>query len=112
MVSNLGGVDDAKTPIGWMAVSITVLVLSGERDFSASGNELRPNFLFIFTDDQPQSCLGNEHIQTPNLDRLAKEGVLFTNAFVTTAICCSNRACILTGQYMRRHGIEDFVTPL
>lgn len=99
----------------WMAVSISVLVLSGERAYSAAGNEQRPNFLFIFTDDQPQSCLGcmgNEHIQTPNLDRLAKEGVLFTNAFVTTSICCSNRACILTGQYMRRHGIEDFVTPL
>ncbi len=75
----------------------------------------RPNILFLFTDDQPQSCLGcigNEHIQTPNLDRLAAEGVLFTNAFVTTAICCSNRACILTGQYMRRHGIQDFRTSL
>ena len=48
-------------------------------------------------------CMGNEHIQTPNMDRLAADGVLFTNAFVTTAICCSNRACILTGQHMRRH---------
>ena len=74
-----------------------------------------PNILFLFTDDQPQSCLGclgNEHIQTPNLDRLADEGRLFTNAFVTTAICCSSRASILTGQHMRRHGIEDFQTPL
>jgi len=75
----------------------------------------RPNILFIFTDDQPQICMGamgNTHIQTPNMDRLAAEGVLFTNAFVTTAICCSNRACILTGQHMRRHGILDFQTPL
>jgi arylsulfatase A-like enzyme len=71
--------------------------------------------LFIFADDQPQvcvGCMGNAHIQTPNLDQLARDGVLFTNAFVTTAICCSNRACILTGQHMRRHGIEDFATPL
>jgi arylsulfatase A-like enzyme len=75
----------------------------------------RPNILFIFTDDQPQicmGCMGNEHIQTPNMDQLAADGVLFTNAFVTTAICCSNRACILTGQYMRRHGIRDFQAPL
>ncbi|MFB3103780.1 MAG: sulfatase-like hydrolase/transferase, partial [Pseudomonadales bacterium] len=57
----------------------------------------RPNILFLFTDDQPQSCLGcigNEHIQTPHLDRLAAKGVLFTNAFVTTAICCSNRVLV------------------
>src|SRR5210317_1394305 len=75
----------------------------------------RPNILFLFTDDQPQicmGCMGNEHIQTPNLDRLAADGVLFDNAFVTTAICCSNRACILTGQHMRRHQVRDFRTPL
>ena len=53
----------------------------------------RPNIVFMFTDDQPQNCLsimGNKHIQTPNLDRLAQRGVLFNNAFVTTAICCCN----------------------
>jgi len=75
----------------------------------------KPNILFFLTDDQPQNCMacmGNEHIQTPNMDRLAADGMLFTNSFVTTAICCSNRACILTGQHMRRHGITDFQTPL
>ena len=75
----------------------------------------RPNIIFMFTDDQPQICagfMGNPHIRTPNVDKLAAEGVVFDNAFVTTAICCSNRACILTGQHMRRHGIEDFRTPL
>ncbi len=46
------------------------------------------------------------------MDRLAAEGVLFTNSFVTTSICCSNRATILTGQYLRRHGIDDFQKPL
>ncbi len=75
----------------------------------------RPNILFFLTDDQPQSglgCMGNRVIQTPNMDQLAADGVLFTNSFVTTSICCSNRACILTGQHMRRHGIEDFQKPL
>jgi arylsulfatase A-like enzyme len=75
----------------------------------------RPNILFVLTDDQPAGllgCMGNEVIQTPAMDRLAAEGTLFTHAFVTTAICCSSRASILTGQYMRRHGIRDFDTPL
>ena len=75
----------------------------------------RPNILFMFTDDQPQNCLGvmgNDQIQTPHLDSLARRGTLFNNAFVTTAICCSNRACILTGQHMYRHGIKDFKSPL
>ncbi len=75
----------------------------------------RPNILFFLTDDQPANamgCAGNRYIQTPNIDQLAAQGMLFTNSFVPTAICCSNRACILTGQYMRRHGIEDFHKPL
>lgn len=75
----------------------------------------RPNFVFFLCDDQPyngMSCTGNPVLQTPNLDRLAAQGVLFEKAFVTTAICCSSRASILTGQHMRRHGIEDFKRPL
>ncbi len=75
----------------------------------------RPNFVFFLTDDQPylgMGCTGNAVLKTPNMDRLAKEGVLFERAFVTTAICCCSRASIYTGQHMRRHGIEDFERPL
>ena len=92
--------------------AITALVGIGPANAT---DRARPNILFMFTDDQPQSCLGclgNRHIQTPNLDQLAANGNMFSNAFVTTAICCSNRACILTGQYMLRHGVRDFQTPL
>ena len=99
------------TRLSILVVALFTIVLTS----AAHTAEPRPNILFIFGDDHPQSCLGctgNEHIQTPNLDRLAAEGVLFTNSFVTTAICCSNRACILTGQHMRRHGIRDFAEPL
>ncbi len=86
----------------------------------ALGPQLRaedrpPNIILMFTDDQAISCLGamgNEAIRTPNMDALARRGVLFENAFVTTAICCSNRACLLTGQHMYRHGITDFQKPL
>ncbi len=80
-----------------------------------AGHKRRPNIILMYTDDQAQHCLGvmgNKHIHTPNMDRLAQHGVLFNNAFVTTAICCCNRACLLTGQHMVRHGIRDFATPL
>ena len=90
-------------------------VLGGICGRSSGAGRRRPNILFMFADDQAQSCLGyagNKVIRTPNMDRLAAEGVYFENAFVTTAICCSSRASILTGQYMRRHGITDFHKPL
>jgi arylsulfatase A-like enzyme len=72
-----------------------------------------PNIIFLLTDDQRFDALGamgNEVIQTPNLDRLAKEGMMFSNSFVTTSICCTSRASIFSGQYARRHDINDFVT--
>ncbi len=73
------------------------------------------NILFILTDDQRWDALGyagNTVIKTPNLDNLAKQGLYFHNAFVTTAICCASRASILTGQYARSSGVEDFFTPI
>ncbi len=74
----------------------------------------RPNIVFILTDDQrwdALGCMGNPVIQTPNIDRLAAQGVRFTNHFVTTSICCVSRASMFSGQYQRRHGIGDFNTP-
>ncbi len=81
--------------------------------FAATGK--RPNFVFFLLDDQPylgMSCTGNTVLKTPGMDRLAAEGVLFEKAFVTTAICACSRACIYTGQHMRRHGAQDFDQPL
>lgn len=72
-----------------------------------------PNFLVLVTDDQradAMSCMGNPILRTPNMDALAADGVLFTNAFVTTSICCTSRASIFTGQHAVRHGIYDFRT--
>jgi len=98
----------------WLVMAAAPFLLGADRGDCAEGSR-HPNILFFLTDDQPQVCLGamgNPHIKTPHMDRLAAEGTLFTNAFVTTSICCSNRACILTGQHMRRHGIVDFQKPL
>jgi len=86
---------------------------AGTAPAGAGGRPGRPNIIFLLTDDQrwdAAGCMGNPVIRTPNMDKLAREGVLFENAYVTTPICCSSRASILTGQYTRRHGINDFFT--
>jgi len=71
----------------------------------------RANVIYLMTDDQRADtlgCMGNKIIQTPNIDEMARDGVIFDNAFVTTAICMTSRACVLTGQYAARHGITSF----
>jgi arylsulfatase A-like enzyme len=73
-----------------------------------------PNIIFLLADDlraDALGCYGNRIVQTPNIDRLASQGVRFRNHFVTTSICNVSRASIFTGQYLRRHGIVDFATP-
>lgn len=67
----------------------------------------RPNIIFILTDDQRWDAFGaagNAIIHTPNMDRLANEGVYFKNAFATTPICAASRASLLTAMYERTHG--------
>lgn len=103
--------------IAYLAAVIIVSMQSapGGHAQSVSASSRRPNIIFLFADDQPATCTGyagNKAIKTPHLDALAQRGMVFSNTFVTTAICCSNRASILTGQAMRGHGITDFRTPL
>lgn len=67
------------------------------------------NYIFILTDDQSygsMGCTGNDWVQTPNLDQLAAEGTLFTNAHVTSAICTPSRASIFLSQFERKHGVN------
>lgn len=69
----------------------------------------QPNFVFILTDDHRYDvlgCTGNEIVKTPNIDQLAEDGVLFTNAHVTSAICTPSRISILLSQYERKHGVN------
>lgn len=80
---------------------------------AASADQRAPNIIFVLTDDQRYDELGfmNPVIDTPNMDRIAAEGVHFANAFVTTALCSPSRASILTGQYMHNHGVVDNNAP-
>ena len=80
-----------------------------------SDEPTRPNIVFLLADDMRHddlSALDPDRAETPHLDRLAAEGVRFTEARVTTAICAVSRVSILTGQYARRHGIYGFRTPI
>ncbi|TNJ43434.1 sulfatase-like hydrolase/transferase [Tamlana fucoidanivorans] len=69
----------------------------------------RPNIVFILTDDQSyglMGCDGNEIVQTPHLDQLSQDGIFFTNAHITSAICTPSRISILLSQYERKHGVN------
>ncbi|MFH5885333.1 sulfatase [Halalkalibaculum sp. DA3122] len=77
--------------------------------------ENQPNIVFVLIDDQRYdflSFLDHPWIETPNIDRLAKNGMYFENAYVTTSLCSPSRASILTGQYAHSHQVMDNNTPL
>ena len=124
--NKIGGDSTGRRPSGFCALSRTVkaasllavatMLFCGRAVAkTATSSASKPNIIFILTDDQRWNtlgCMGDTNIATPYLDQLAREGMLFVNHFVTTSICCCSRASIFTGQYMRRHGIPDFATPL
>ena len=72
----------------------------------------KPNILFILTDDQgawAMGCAGNTDIETPNLDRIARQGVRFDNFFCASPVCSPARASILTGMIPSAHGVQDWI---
>ena len=71
---------------------------------------IRPNILFIMADDHAEravSAYGSNLIETPNIDRISREGVRFENSFVTNSICAPSRAVLLTGMYSHLNGLRD-----
>lgn len=96
-----------RTAFPQFLLCVLICVLGSSRFLAAQQMNGRPNIIFILTDDQRWDALGhagNEIIQTPEMDRLAEEGLYFKNAFVTTPICAASRASFLTGLYERKHG--------
>src|SRR5436190_1455207 len=96
--------------------------LLGAAGQSRGAAPARPNFLFIYTDDQRWDALGVVQrelgkngrfpwLKTPNMDRLAAEGVRFRNAFVVNSLCSPSRACFLTGRYNHVNGVANNHTP-
>lgn len=76
---------------------------------SAKDSSTPPNIIFILIDDLRWDECDYPFVQVPNIQRIAREGVRFSNAFVTTPLCSPSRASFLTGQYAHKHGITDNV---
>ena len=100
----------------------TLLCLLAALPLVLSAAERKPNFLFVYTDDQRYDAMGVVQreqgdkarfpwMKTPNMDRLAAEGVRFRNAFVTLSLCAPSRAAFLTGRYNHLNGVYNNSTP-
>ena len=73
-----------------------------------------PNFVVILVDDlgwTDLGCMGSTYYETPHIDRLAAEGILFTNGYAAAAVCSPTRAALLTGRYPARLGVTDWIRP-
>lgn len=101
--------------ISWfLACSIGLLLTGQSCSKKAETPHERPNIVFIMSDDhayQAISAYNDKLIQTPNIDRIANEGMLFTNASVTNSICAPSRAVILTGKHSHINGKIDNLSP-
>jgi len=92
--------------IGLGAASLVLPVRAGSA--TQSSPKRKPNFVFIFIDDmgwKDPGFMGSRYYETPNIDKLAGEGVVFTNAYSNAPNCAPTRACLMSGQYTPRHGI-------
>lgn len=82
---------------------------------AAADENKKPNVLFILADDfgwNDLGCMGSKYYETPNLDRLAQNGVLFTNAYAACQVSSPSRASIMTGKYTPHHGVTDWIGEL
>jgi len=76
-------------------------------------DQSKPNVVFILTDDQgpwAAGCYGNPEIRTPNIDRLASEGLRFENFFCSSPVCSPARASLMTGRIPSQHGVHDWIS--
>ncbi|MCK5370773.1 MAG: sulfatase-like hydrolase/transferase, partial [Cyclobacteriaceae bacterium] len=74
-----------------------------------------PNIIFFLTDDHrfdAMGFMGHPFLETPNMDRMANEGIHFNRAIVTTSLCSPSRASILSGKYAHNHGVVDNYNPV
>lgn len=104
--------------IHWAGIVLAVgLIISAGLAASAaepSGHVSKPNIIFILGDNhnaRTMSFAGHPFIQTPGMDRLAREGIVFENAYNTTSLCSPSRASLLTGAYAHSHGVKNNHTP-
>lgn len=79
---------------------------------SVSTAEKKTNVLFILADDfgyHDMSCTGSKFYETPNIDKIASQGMVFTNGYSACQVCSPSRASIMSGKFPARHGITDWI---
>lgn len=89
--------------------------LLGNHAFGQTGNQNKPNIVFILVDDMGWKDLGaygSPFYESPNIDQLANEGMLFTDAYASSTVCSPSRSGIMTGQNPVRTGITDWIVGL
>ena len=91
-----------------------IIIIFGFNLVQAQKKNQKPNIVFILADDLGYSelgCYGNTFNETPNIDKLAKDGVRFTQAYAAAPVCSPYRAALMTGLYPARIGITDYLRP-
>ena len=94
------------------SISLVSMIAGSFSIEEARAQEKRPNIIFIMSDDhayQAISAYGSNLIETPNIDRLAQQGIRFDNSFVTNSICSPSRAVVMTGKFSHLNGVRDNV---
>ena len=90
----------------WLLELVTGVVLAGIAPIHAEDE--RPNIVLVFMDDmgwKDTGFMGSRYYETPNMDRLAAQGLVFTDAYVTAPSCTPSRAGLMAGQYTARTGV-------
>src|SRR5438477_9470716 len=93
------------------AAMASLLILGLGHTAATQATRSRPNIVFIMSDDHAAHAIGaygSRVNQTPNIDRLGREGMILTSVFATNSICTPSRAAILTGQYSHLNGVTMF----
>ena len=89
---------------------LCALLLASLAALHAAAADTRPNVILILVDDlgwMDISCQGSDFYRTPNIDRLAAEGMRFTDGYAACAVCSPTRAAVQTGRYPHRVGVTD-----
>ncbi len=95
-----------------LAVVLPVVLIAFSSKAAEPEAPARPNVIFLMVDDLGWTdigCFGSDYYETPNIDRLAAEGMKFTNGYAACTVCSPTRASLMTGKYTPKHGVTDFI---
>ena len=95
-------------PMAWVLCTL----VSCNKKTTSMQEDKKPNVLFILVDDlgyKDLSCTGSTFYETPNIDQIAAEGMVFNQGYAASRVCSPSRASIMTGKFTARHGITDWI---